>query len=481
MRAISSKALPRGWFKNKEQQLLALILNSFIRGVGMRKKWIHGVLVLMMMLGVITGCGAGGGSSAKDRPPAAADPSGKSGQPEASTAEKGPVDLTVFSASGGTVDLMNKLYGDAIRKKFPNVNLNIMVNAKGTTIADVVGSNTPIDLVFGSIGVFHSSILNYNLQMDMSDLIKKHNYDLSKLEPTLIEMQRKLANGGIYGLPVYVGVSGLYYNKDLFDKFAVPYPKDDMTWTQVYELARKLTRMDGGVQYYGYTTAPATQMTTNQLSLDPIDPKTLKSNFNTDPWKKFMQSIVQFYKIPGYAFDSKGLGTAAQRALFEKDRTMAMYTNYSGGTPPETMNWDVVTVPAYEEAPGIGPQVYPSYWYVTSTSKHKDAAFDIIAYLSSKEFQVPFNRQGYATVLTDPGVRKQFGQDLPKFKGKHVESMFPKKQAKPLTYTEYHNIAQSQFQSAFVNIVTGAKDINTALREAAEEVDKQIETQKSGK
>jgi multiple sugar transport system substrate-binding protein len=391
-----------------------------------------------------------------------------------------PMDITIFSASGGTIDLMNKQYGDTLRKKFPNVNFNFIVYAKGTTIAEVVGANTPIDLIFGSIGVFHDRILSYNLQMDMSGLIKSHNYDLAKLDPSLVEMQRKLdPDRGIFGLPVYVGVSGLYYNKDIFDKFGVAYPKDNMTWDQMYELARKLNRTDGGVRYYGYTGSPTIQLSTNQLSLDPIDPKTLKSNFNTEPWKKFLETVIAGYKASG--LDREQLKDAKQRALFEKDQVAAMWTNYSGGTPPETMNWDVVTVPTFKEAPGIGPGPYPSYWYVTSTTKHKDAAFEIIAFLTSEEFQVPFNRQGYATVLKDPAIRKQYGQDLPKYKGKHVESMFPKQSASPIAYTKYHNFAQKEWANAFIDAASGAKDINTALREAAEAVDKAIETQKGAK
>jgi multiple sugar transport system substrate-binding protein len=376
---------------------------------------------------------------------------------------------------------LDKLYGDPIRKKFPYVKLQIIVKAKGTTAEELVSSNTPIDLIFGSIGAFHANIFAYNLQKDMSDLIKSHNYDLTKLEPALLEMQHKLAPDGksLYGLPVYVGISGLYYNKDIFDKFGVAYPKDNMTWDQMYELAGKLNRTDGGTRYFGYTGSPGIQLSTNQLSLDPIDPKTLKSNYNTDPWKKFLETVVAGYKSSGLT--KAQLKDAEQRALFEKDMVVGMWTNYSGGTPPETMNWDVATVPTFKEAPGIGPGPYPSYWYVPSTTKHRDAAFDIIAYLTSEEFQVPFNRQGYATAFKDSAIKKQFGQDLPKFKGKHVEAMFPQKPASPIAYTQYHNFAQTAWNDAFIDVASGAKDINTALREAAESVDKSIEGQKGAK
>lgn len=436
-------------------------------------------LLLMFVLGVmISGCGSGDGQAGSGDKGSGTPPANSAGETKPA-ANSGPVDITVFTSGGETEDSFNQKYGDAIRKKFPNVNLKFIVRGKGTEIQDLIAAKTPLDIVYESIGQFHGYFQKYGLATDISDMIKTHNYDLTKLEPTLVELQRKLANGGIYGLPVWIGASGLYYNKDIFDKFGIGYPKDGMTWTQVYELAKKLTRADGGVQYYGYMTSPSHQMATNQLSLDPVDPKTETSNFNSDPWKKFMQSIVQFFTIPGYDLDANGLSVAGQRALFEKDFRAAMWTNYSGGTPPENMNWDVVTVPTYEEARDSGPQVYPNYWYVTSISQHKDVAFDIIAYLTSEEFQIPFNRQGFPTSLKNPEIQKQFGQDLPKFQGKNVASMFPKTHAMPMNYTPYHDIAQSQFQAAFTDIVLGKKDMNTALRDAAEATDKAISERKA--
>jgi len=70
-----------------------------------------------------------------------------------------------------------------------------------------------------------------------------------------------------------------------------------------------------------------------------------KSNFDLNPWKRFMQTIVQFYRL-----DKKGLVGSAMRALFEKGKTVAAYTNYSGGTPPETLNWGAMTVPSRHSA-----------------------------------------------------------------------------------------------------------------------------------
>lgn len=427
---------------------------------------------------VVGGCSSGADTRAGERPTTGTDS-------KAAEAEKAkePVEITIYSASGGTVEAVQSQYGSAITNKFPHVKLNIIPRAAGSTIDDLLASNTPVDLIFGSVGTFHASVRNVQMGFDLTEMIQAKKYDLSRLEPTLIDMQRKLSPDGkaIYGMPVWVAVSGLYYNKDLFDKFGVEYPKNEMTWSGVLDLAKRMTRTDGGIQYYGYVTSPSHQMLTNQWSLEPVDPKTVKSNLNSEPWRKFMQSIIPFYMETGSLMKKEELDVAAQRNMFEKDQRVAMYTNFSGGTPPETMNWDVASVPAYEEYPNIGPQVYPNYWYVAATSKQKDTAFDIISFLTSEEFQTSNNRKGYATVLKNEEIRQQFGQDLAKFKGKNVLAMFPNKQASPLTYTEFTDFSGTQFYNAFVSIVTKEKDLNTAMREAAEAVDKQISTVQSAK
>ncbi|MDF2723176.1 MAG: extracellular solute-binding protein family 1 [Paenibacillus sp.] len=399
-------------------------------------------------------------------------------KPKEAEKPKEPEDITVYSASGSTVEALMTQYGNAIKAKFPYVNLKFIPKAANSSIEDLIASNTAVDLIFGSVGTFNASIKNVKMEYDLTNTIQTKKFDLNRLEPTLIDMQRKLADDGkaLYGLPVWVAVSGLYYNKDLFDKFGVEYPKDNMKWSEVLNLAKRMTRQEGGTQYYGYVTSPQHQFLTNQWSLEPVDPKALKSNLNSDPFRKFMQSITQFYTDTGASMTKAELDIATQRNMFEKDMRVAMYTNYSGGTPPETMKWDVVNVPAYDEFPGVGPQVYPNYWYIAGSSKHKDTAFDIMTFLDSDEFQTTNNRNGYATVLKNQEIRKQFGQNMEKFKGKNVLAMFPAKQANPLTYTEFTDFSAAQFNAAFVSVVTKEKDLNTALRDAADAVDKQIAT-----
>jgi multiple sugar transport system substrate-binding protein len=64
-------------------------------------------------------------------------------------------------------------------------------------------------------------------------------------------MFKQMANGGLYALPVAMQPSPLIYNKDIFYKFGIAYPKGGITWNETYELSNILTRSDGGVDYRG--------------------------------------------------------------------------------------------------------------------------------------------------------------------------------------------------------------------------------------
>lgn len=68
----------------------------------------------------------------------------------------------------------------------------------------------------------------------------------------------------------------VFYNKDLFDKFGIDYPTDNMTWDEMYELSKNMTRSDGDIQYYGYL-----YMAINNIFFPTSTSKHLESVFLT--------------------------------------------------------------------------------------------------------------------------------------------------------------------------------------------------------
>jgi multiple sugar transport system substrate-binding protein len=340
---------------------------------------------------------------------------------------------------------------------------------------DVLATGQNIDIVLLSIG-FVPEYVKYNLQYDHNDLIKKYNFDLNRLEQTTVDFIKRFGDGKMYALPIFTTAEVLMYNKDLFDKFGVPYPKAGMTWDETFDLAKKMTRTEGGVQYYGFGMSVGHMLRVNQLSLPFVDPATGQPAIANDAFRKLLENFARFYTLPGASALLKNTAN-----FFTKDKTLAMYAYFNStmvSAPPE-MNVDAVPLPSFPEARGTGSQMYPTYAGVSSISKHKDAAFQVLAYLTSEEMQTEFAKDGTGLpVVKNPGIIEVFGQNLPHLKGKNIKAFYPEKPAPIAPKTLYDDLAEKRAGEAFNQVAQNQKDAVTALREAAENASKDIEAAK---
>lgn len=394
--------------------------------------------------------------------------------------KKDPIEIVFQDSTGNwTPEKFNKDYGSYITQKFPHISVKLLPYAKGSTVADLLPTGAQMDIIIGSPGVMYTNILNHGVQFDMTPLIQKHKYDLSRLNPEAVQLSRQVAKGGMYDIPFTMQPSPIVYNKDIFDKFGVPYPKDGMTWDDVFEIAKKLTRVDGGVQYRGLFVSIGHLNLRSQLSLNFLDPSTEKAVVDSDGWKQFYDNITRFFKLPGYELKADTATLAAQRNMWQKDKTVAMWLPVSGAPVYEGMNYDYAAFPEFRSLPNVGPQPYPASFYMTSMSKHKDDAFEVIASLTSDEFQLINSKKGNLTVLNNAEIKKAFGQDAPEYKGKNLKAMMPDRHAAPFVTGKYNGIAEAEMTSAFIGTVTGAKDLNTALRDASEAINKKVADQKA--
>jgi multiple sugar transport system substrate-binding protein len=392
-----------------------------------------------------------------------------------------PIDLVFYqpSADWDEARFMKEL-GEPIKANYPHITPKfIKYNGKADQVTELVTTGTQVDIMFMSIGQVYNFLLKSKMERDITPLIQKNGFDLNRFETTSVDMLKQIGNGKIYGVPMYTLPSTIYYNKDLFDKFGVPYPKDGMNWDDTYELSRKLTRQDGGVQYYGTVMSPSHLAMRNQLSLNLIDPKSGKATLNNDSWNRFLSNVSRFYTLPGYEWTNADMQVAKQRDMFTKEKRAAMWMPVSTmHTEAELqgMNWDLASFPTLNEAPGIGPQAYPFYFFVTATSKVPDEAFEVLSYLSTEPFHLEKSKQGlFLSLLKSDAVRKAFGQESAMYKGKNTKAMLPDKFAAPSFVSTYTSTSAAKIFTALVNVTTGKQDANTALREAEETMNKTIE------
>jgi multiple sugar transport system substrate-binding protein len=434
--------------------------------IGTKRKWATAAICIPLTVAMAAGC-------SKEAAPVATAPQTKD-SPAAFDTTK-PVKLTLYMGLLQPDEWIQKYIIGPVQKKYPNITIDVVRKGKGTNPDELVVAGTFPDLIYESIPRY-APYKDLGLLYDMNDLIKKYKFDTSKLNPTVLDALKVWgANGELYHMPLWMNFSVLYYNKDIFDKFGVAYPKDGMTWDEAIDLSKKLTRTQDNIAYRGLDPTSITGMA-HQLGLSFVDQKTNKALLENDGFKRIFQTFLSAYKIPGN--EMRGIS----RDTFLKDRSLAMYPFYadmvalladagSKGTP---INWDMVSMPGFPERPGISYEVDSHNLSIASSSKNVDAAFMVVSYLTSLEPQLELSKAGYLPVATDPELLKSFGANQPELKGKHLDAVFKSKPAPFHKFTPYDSLATGKLSPALSEAEKG-KDINTALREASEAADKAIQ------
>lgn len=333
------------------------------------------------------------------------------------------------------------------------------------------------DIVIGPI----EPVRELGIIEPLEDLIERHNFDINSLNPALMRNVRALTKeGNIVGFPDNRPFFALYYNKDVFDTFGIPYPDHDkpMTWQETIELAGQMTGVMNDVEYVGLTHGPFNgfgpgDWPLNELATNMTDPETGEVNLLDNPkLRKYFDLMVEYYKIPGAHDPNRegdwfGQGKAAMFIAQE---------NYLDSIEDPTIleAIDLVPVPIWEEEPDAGPYRGFRTLIITNFSEHKDEAIKVLEAYVSKKHQLRVSESGLmGSVLTDPEINERYAINSPGYKGKNREAFFAHE---PAMYQETISPWDQYVDiwKAIDQIATTDKDIVTILRELEEESEARI-------
>jgi multiple sugar transport system substrate-binding protein len=111
-----------------------------------------------------------------------------------------------------------------------------------------IAAGNPPDII-GPVGVEGLNLFRDQL-LDLAPLVASQNFDLTKVDPSLVDFWKMGTGGAMIGVPYAVYPSFLWYNKALFDEAKLPYPPTKLgdtyqgkPWDMnaVRELGMKLT------------------------------------------------------------------------------------------------------------------------------------------------------------------------------------------------------------------------------------------------
>lgn len=394
-----------------------------------------------------------------------------------------PVVLTVCDFNSGVrEELFQRIFAKPINAKYPNISLKLsekLCNSEGA-FQELIASRTVPDIVL--VSRFSTNLLEeLQLTEDISDFIKKAKIDLGRLDPSIANTNAA-PDGKVFTIPFAMNYGAMIYNKELFDRLAVPYPKETPTWNELLEISRKITRSDGQKNYVGlYPGNPQALM--RQRDLRPVDGQTGKVLLTSnDGHRQVLSLLQQFYSVPGYVQNKKF--EYYQNEFFKDQQTGAyvgwinsIYLYAESFKDQLTFDWDLTAHPAFDDQPKIGRQVDYHVALVTSSSRNKEAARLALAHLLTEEVQVAVTRSGRLSVLNDKSLLEQFAGDTKLFQGKNLAALFKVSPAPAPYVTKYDADAYGIINGEMNRrIALEGVDINTALREAEEKIRTVIST-----
>ncbi|MCM3631271.1 extracellular solute-binding protein [Paenibacillus glycanilyticus] len=222
-------------------------------------------------------------------------------------------------------------YGNAFQAMFPNVELEVISTEEAMSGDDPVAAMESLieeqqpDAVLLTEEQY-ADLAQEGKLYDLDAAVKQDSFDIDGFLPSVIDLLKARGGGKLYGLSPSFSSQALYYNKDLFDKYGVPYPTDGMSWDEVLQLAARFPVKKGDNNLsmdkagtddalYGLSLPMQTQNSfelvreigeAKGLLYADSDAKTV--SFDTPEWKAIVQTVVDGYESGSITTPPSGNG-----------------------------------------------------------------------------------------------------------------------------------------------------------------------------
>ncbi|GIN58521.1 hypothetical protein J8TS2_28400 [Lederbergia ruris] len=285
-------------------------------------------------------------------------------------------------------------------------------------------------------------IEDLDLLMPIDDMVEQSGFDLGVFREGIIDNLRAidpLGEGNLYGLPIESTLMVMYYNKDIFDRLGESYPVEGMTWEEALELAKKLTREVDGVQYKGLALEPSYAIPYTQFAIPGTDPETGEVLFTQDPnTKRVFDWLDKLRNIPGLM----DMDEARPDGFGGNGQNIAMWISTAPWlpllAPVEGLDFDMTSVPVWEDMPGIAPTTPAMPFNITKHSENKEAAWAVISHLATEEGQKVLSAAGSAPTYDSEEVFALFGHmDLEDGATYNVQAPFINQMGELPPYSKY--------------------------------------------
>jgi ABC-type glycerol-3-phosphate transport system substrate-binding protein len=270
----------------------------------------------------------------------------------------------------------------------------VPANEYVTKLLTQIGGGVAPDVIFVEANNFGDFYFRHALE-SLNPYIAADHINLSDYYPQVID--RFSMDNQVYVMPRDTSpICVIYYNKNIFDECHVPYPTDDWTWDDFLATAQKVTKQDadGNVTRWGFVDDwPMAENWIYGAGGSYVDnaKHPTKWILATDPnalkGLQFRADLMLKYKVmmpPTANAAMGGMGNSDRFANGAAAMFMSGYWKVPNFRDIKSFKWDIVMQPKSPD----GHRGFPtggSGYGILSSSKHKQACWELIKYVSGVE------------------------------------------------------------------------------------------------
>ncbi|OPA75744.1 ABC transporter substrate-binding protein [Paenibacillus selenitireducens] len=383
-------------------------------------------------------------------------------------------DVSSNPAEAKLAEEFNKTH-DNIKVKFEPV----PGDGYGTKLTTSLAAGQAPDVFLIGEGDFYKYVDKGVVEPLDDHLAKDSAFKTDIFQQDLLNMGR--IHDKLYYLPKDFNPLSLWYNKSMFDEAGIPYPSNDWTWDDLTATAKKLTAKDASGKYtkFGFNATKweypiYTYLWSNGASIANEDGSKAEGFMNSDKTiaalQKYVDMSIGADKVSPTPQDTETMGGDSSMFMTNKLAMMVTGRWVKSDLDKSDVKYGTALIPkgADGERAGI---IAAAGWAINANSKNKEAAYELVKFLSGTEAQKLRSEEGKvlpATVAELDEVKKTEVADQPV-----IEMMnFAKK---PVTMVSSNGpIFVEEFTKALEKILLKKSTVQDALNEAAKTIDSKV-------
>ena len=299
-------------------------------------------------------------------------------------------------------------------------------------------------------------------------------FDLADFEPNLLKAFQ--LDGRTYGLPKDFSTLALFYNKQAFQDAGIDQPPQ--TWDELRDYSQILTvdtNRDGRNDRYGFGVSP--ELSRQYFMMTAFGGRLIdrqeNAAFFTSGSLKGLQLIIDQYRKDRTSVQPSDVGASTGSELFGQGKVaMAIEGPWAIPYLQETfpkLQFATAEVPTVNDKKGT--MAYTVAYVMNKKTKHKEAAWQLISYLTSPEGMNAWAKEGLVLPSRKSVLQELGYADNPLYapfvKGADYATIWQAGETLPTILTHFNN----QFISALI----GEQSLRDAMRKAQRSANQEIQ------